>query len=83
MDKEIGTTLKEMRVMRSLTQTELGKVLNVSFQQIQKYKTGQNRIAAISLFKLLKYMNIPVVDFVKELEEARETTLRGRNEPTS
>lgn len=63
MNKKIGKVLKDLRTMHQMTQQELGAVLGVTFQQIQKYETGQNRIAAVSLFALLDHMKVSLADF--------------------
>ena len=44
--QRIATTTKYIRIMRGFTQTEVGLALGVSFQQIQKYEKGSNRISA-------------------------------------
>ncbi|MCS0462650.1 MULTISPECIES: helix-turn-helix domain-containing protein [Rhizobium] len=46
IDREIGERLRQLRQMRGMTQTTLGKAVNVTFQQMQKYERGFNRIAA-------------------------------------
>ncbi len=69
MNKKIGKILKDMRTMRQITQQELGGVLGVTFQQIQKYETGQNRIAAVSLFALLDYMKVSIAEFGEALKK--------------
>jgi len=52
VDKEIGRRLRLLRVDRNLSQQELGKVLGVSFQQIQKYEKGVNRVSAGRLVEI-------------------------------
>ncbi|WP_445215446.1 helix-turn-helix domain-containing protein [Bradyrhizobium sp. Pa8] len=49
MDSEIGRRIRLIRVQRNLSQEELGAVLGVSFQQVQKYEKGVNRVAASRL----------------------------------
>jgi transcriptional regulator with XRE-family HTH domain len=51
-DKEIGLRIRAMRTDLSISQDELGKLLNVSFQQIQKYEKGVNRIAAARIIQI-------------------------------
>lgn len=52
VDEEIGRRLRLLRVDRGLSQTELGAVLEVSFQQIQKYEKGKNRVSAGRLVEI-------------------------------
>ncbi|MEY9239197.1 transcriptional regulator with XRE-family HTH domain [Bradyrhizobium japonicum] len=49
MDGEIGRRIRLIRVQRNLSQGELGEVLGVSFQQVQKYEKGVNRVSASRL----------------------------------
>ncbi|MEK1895072.1 MAG: helix-turn-helix transcriptional regulator [Rhizobium sp.] len=49
IDKAIGERLRQLRQMRGMTQTTLGEAVNVTFQQMQKYERGLNRIAASTL----------------------------------
>ena len=44
-DAEIGKRIRALRLERGLSQTELGNLLGVTFQQIQKYENGSNRIS--------------------------------------
>ena len=46
IDKKIGSVIRMQRVKLGLSQTELGKALGVTFQQIQKYERGTNAVAS-------------------------------------
>jgi len=48
-DKHVGSRVRMRRVMLNLTQTELARRLGFSYQQLQKYETGINRLAASRL----------------------------------
>lgn len=48
-DVLVGQRIRRHRMERGLSQTQLGKALGVSFQQIQKYEKGANRVGAIRL----------------------------------
>jgi len=54
--------------MAGITQEEVGKVLGVSFQQIQKYENGANRISAGRLYVLASLLNVTVNDFYVGLD---------------
>jgi transcriptional regulator with XRE-family HTH domain len=71
-DVKIGSKLKKIRVMMGLSQTDLAKMISISFQQIQKYESGVNRISASTLFEISKILNISPVAFWDE-----ETLLDG------
>src|SRR5713101_6226779 len=70
-DMEIGTRVRTLRLQRGWSQTELGKALNVTFQQIQKYEKGTNRISAGRLQRISEVLNVPVTFFYSGLDEGR------------
>ena len=65
-DKIIGKKLKKLRLLRNVTQGYLAGILNVSFQQFQKYERGVNRISAVNLHKLSRELNVPMTVFFEE-----------------
>lgn len=68
-DVAIGKRLRELRTERGLTQTQLGDLLGVSFQQIQKYEKGTNRIGSGRLWVISRLLKAPVTYFFEGLEE--------------
>jgi len=60
IDKAIGGRLKMYRQRANISQTALGKHLGVSFQQVQKYENGTNRVSAATLIKISRTLNVPV-----------------------
>ena len=58
LDREIGARVRRARKERGLTQTQLGKSLNVSFQQVQKYERGTNRISSSALILIARVLNV-------------------------
>lgn len=59
MDRAIGLRLKEIRKQVGMTQEELGRALKMSFQQVQKYEKGLNRISAVRLFAIARALQVP------------------------
>ncbi len=59
---DFGLKLKEARQLRSLSQRDVGKVLGVSFQQVQKYENGVNRISLESILSLKEKLGINLLD---------------------
>jgi transcriptional regulator with XRE-family HTH domain len=59
-DAYIGAQMRDHRNALGLTQEALGKKLGVSFQQIQKYEKGVNRVSASRLFDICKALNVPL-----------------------
>src|SRR5258708_2779669 len=62
-DKEMGRRLRLRRVEQKMSQNELGDKLGVSFQQVQKYEKGVNRIGAARLEQIATALEVPVTFF--------------------
>jgi transcriptional regulator with XRE-family HTH domain len=62
-DIRFGNKLRTRRMMLGMSQTELGTALNVTFQQIQKYERGINRVSASGLEKLAATLGVPISYF--------------------
>jgi len=67
IDVHVGQRLKARRVGLRISQSEIGKALDVTFQQIQKYENGANRIGASNLYKLSKALNVDVSYFFEDM----------------
>jgi transcriptional regulator with XRE-family HTH domain len=63
MDKMVGTNIRVHRLAAGLTQDELGAKLGVTFQQIQKYEKGTNRIGSGRLYQIAEIFEVPVKSF--------------------
>lgn len=72
VDVHVGRKLKQIRTIRRLSQTDVAKELNLSFQQIQKYEIGSNRIAASRLYDLARILEVPTSYFFEGLEGTNE-----------
>ena len=59
-DVYIGSQIRAARLERGVSQTELGVVVGISFQQVQKYEKGSNRISAGALFELAEFLDKPL-----------------------
>lgn len=62
-DVAVGKRIRDLRVSKALSQTIVGKRLGISFQQVQKYETGANRISASSLAAMARVLEVPVSYF--------------------
>ena len=62
-DRDIGQRIRLLRLQRGLSQTELGNMLGVSFQQVQKYEKGSNRVSAARLRQIADEMQVPITLF--------------------
>ena len=63
VNKIIGQNIKSIRLDHGMSQSDVAKILDMSFQQVQKYENGLNRISASNLFLLAQSLRIPVEDF--------------------
>jgi transcriptional regulator with XRE-family HTH domain len=59
-DLEVGRLVRALRMSRNLSQTELGNQIGVTFQQVQKYESGANRISMGRLTNVAKFFGVSV-----------------------
>jgi len=59
-DATVGDNIRVLRLARDMSQGELAKKIGLSFQQLQKYEKGANRISAGRLWKIAQIFNVPV-----------------------
>jgi transcriptional regulator with XRE-family HTH domain len=88
-DIAIGRRIAALRSARSHSQTALGRVLGVSFQQVQKYETGKNKLSAGRLIAVAQFLGVKVKDLCDDIgeeparlltiEELRADYLRARD----
>lgn len=67
VDVHVGRKLKQIRTMRRYSQTDVASRLGLSFQQVQKYEIGSNRIAASRLFELAQIFDVSPAYFFEGL----------------
>jgi len=72
-DRFIGERIKEARIAQSLTQKDLGALIGVSYQQMQKYETGANRINGARIERLISALNRPFNYFYPSATDIRAT----------
>ena len=63
IDTQVGKRVRMRRLMLDMSQTQLADALGVTFQQVQKYESGQNRISAGRLQRVAEVLNVPVALF--------------------
>ena len=81
IDKHVGSRVRMRRMMIGMSQEKLGDKLGITFQQIQKYEKGTNRIGASRLQQIATVLSVPV-SFFFEGAPVPETG-GGHSEPTS
>ena len=69
IDLHVGSQLKLRRIVLGLSQERLAEELGITFQQVQKYEKGLNRIGASRLWDLAQVLNVPVSYFYENLDE--------------
>jgi len=74
-DIHVGRRLMKFRRERGLSQTELAKAMGVSFQQVQKYEAGTNRISASRLWSAALTLNVGIEVFFEGLGGPSVSTL--------
>lgn len=69
IDRYIGKKLRLIRLLQNESQQSLGDALGVTFQQIQKYEKGNNRVAAARLWEIAKHYDVGLDYFFENKEE--------------
>jgi transcriptional regulator with XRE-family HTH domain len=87
VDVHVGRRLRLRRTLLGMSQEKLGEAIGLTFQQVQKYERGSNRIGASRLFDLSRVLDVPVGFFFDEMSEevaARSPgQSRGQVEPVN
>jgi transcriptional regulator with XRE-family HTH domain len=76
-DRYVGERIREARIAEGFSQAELGDRLGVSFQQVQKYEKGVNRLTSSRLELLVSALNRPLAYFFPNLTDVRRSPLFG------
>ena len=69
IDVHVGSRVRMRRTLLGKSQTNIGEALGLTFQQIQKYERGANRISSSKLYKLSNLLDVPVVYFFEEVPD--------------
>jgi transcriptional regulator with XRE-family HTH domain len=78
VDEAVGASIRLLRKRRKMSQAELGKALGVTFQQVQKYENGKNRVGASRLHMVATALNVPI----GELFDGAAATSSSRSRAT-
>ena len=71
VDKHVGNRLRRLRALRGITQTALADETGVTFQQVQKYEKGANRISASRMWEISRVLDVPISSFFEGIPAAR------------
>jgi len=85
VDAHVGSRVRLRRMLLGMSQERLGESMGLTFQQVQKYEKGVNRIGASRLFQISKILDVPVQFFFEEAPNLFDGggRLRGMAEPES
>lgn len=67
VDVHVGSRIRMRRTLLGMSQTALGDALGLTFQQVQKYERGANRVGSSRLFEISRILDVPVSFFFEEM----------------
>jgi len=73
IDVEVGLNLRRLRRVRGLSQADVGDALGITFQQVQKYERGANRVSASMLVKAARFLGVPAADLLPPDDRVKST----------
>src|SRR5271168_315560 len=68
VNERVGKRIKMIRVTNGHSQESLGRVLGLTFQQVQKYERGSNKISADKLWRIAQHYNVELEYFFQDIE---------------
>ncbi len=69
IEVHVGSRVRLRRILLGMSQTHLGEKLEITYQQIQKYERGFNRVSASRLYQISRILGVPVSFFFDDLDE--------------
>lgn len=69
VDVYVGSRVRLQRLIKQMSQDKLGAALGVTFQQVQKYERGANRVSASRLWGMAEILNVPIEFFFEGLKD--------------
>jgi transcriptional regulator with XRE-family HTH domain len=76
INNAIGRRARMLRVAHGQSQEALGRVLSMTFQQVQKYERGANKMSADKLWRLAKHYGVEIGHFYQDLQEGGDVSLQ-------
>ena len=77
IDIQVGNRVRIRRMLIGMSQEKLGDLLGLTFQQVQKYEKGVNRIGAGRLFEVARILNVPIDFFYEGVAACARTVSRS------
>src|SRR5579872_4283748 len=81
VDRAVGRRVRMLRVGRGLSQGRLADALGVTFQQVQKYELGSNRISASKLYEIARFLGVEVAELFADAGAAEDLIVTGPDLP--
>lgn len=81
VDVHVGSRVRLRRTLLGMSQEKLGEAIGLTFQQVQKYERGANRVGASRLYDLSRVLDVPVSFFFDDMKP--ETAESGRQESSN
>ena len=69
-DAIIGSNIRLARLAAKMSQTDLARKIDLTFQQVQKYETGANRVGAGRLLRIANVLDVPVIALYRDLQQS-------------
>lgn len=79
IDVHVGTRIRLRRTLLGMSQERLGEALGLTFQQVQKYERGVNRVGASRLFDLSRVLDVPISFFFDDMPENLAASFGGQS----
>jgi transcriptional regulator with XRE-family HTH domain len=77
IDVHVGSRIRLRRTLLGMSQERLGEALGLTFQQVQKYERGVNRVGASRLFDLSRVLDVPISFFFDDMPDSLASTYGG------
>lgn len=71
IDVEVGRRIRQRRAIMGMSQSKLADELGVTFQKVQKYEKGTNRVGSSRLQNIARFLGVPISYFFDDLSEPR------------
>ena len=68
IDVHVGQRIRQRRTLLGMSQETLAEAIGLTFQQVQKYEHGANRVGSSRLFDLARVLDVPITYFFEEME---------------
>src|SRR5690242_4913336 len=79
-DVHVGSRVRLRRTLLGMSQESLGEAIGLTFQQVQKYERGANRISASRLFEMARVLEVPISYFFDDIQDPGSEAARAQGD---